>query len=322
MGKQSKPRAGSLQFWPRKRARKVFPRVNWAALKTENILLGFIAYKVGMISVVVKDNTPNSLTKGRNIVIPATILEVPSLKIFSVRFYNKNKVVGEFINNNIEKELKKKIKIPKKNQKDFEKYLEEMKEKGFDDIRIIVYTIMKKTNIKKTPDMIEIAIGKTLEEKINFIKENLTKEIKAIEFFKKGQLVDVRGITKGKGIEGPVKRFGIGLRQHKSEKGRRRPGSLGPWTPKHVTFRTPMAGQLGFFHRIIYNLKILDMGNIGEKDINVKGGFKHYGIIKTDYLIVSGSVMGPPKAPLLITVPLRKTKRQEKKNFEIIKIIK
>jgi len=42
-------------------------------------------------------------------------------------------------------------------------------------------------------------------------------------------MVDSKTFTKGKGFQGPVKRFGISLRSHKSEKVIRGPGSLGPW---------------------------------------------------------------------------------------------
>ena len=55
----NRPRHGSLQYWPRKKAKKVLPRVNWVAIENVNSnssgLLGFIGYKVGMKSVVVKD---------------------------------------------------------------------------------------------------------------------------------------------------------------------------------------------------------------------------------------------------------------------------
>ena len=35
-------------------------------------------------------------------------------------------------------------------------------------------------------------------------------------------IVDVRGLTKGKGTQGPVKRLGLTLRFHKTEKGQRK----------------------------------------------------------------------------------------------------
>jgi len=66
--------------------------------------------------------------------------------------------------------------------------------------------------------LVEIGLTGNLEGKLNFIKENLSKEISVLDFFENGQLVDFRGLTKGKGFQGPVKRFGIKLKFHKSEK--------------------------------------------------------------------------------------------------------
>ena len=65
MPTKKSPRKGSLQFWPRKRAKKFLPRVNWNAINSEKELKGFIGYKVGMVSVSVKDNSPDSRTKGK-----------------------------------------------------------------------------------------------------------------------------------------------------------------------------------------------------------------------------------------------------------------
>ena len=77
---------------------------------------------------------------------------------------------------------------------------------------------------------------------------------------------------------------------------------------------------MGFFSRVVYNNKIIDIADIKEKDINPKGGFKKFGKIKTDYLIVQGSIQGAIKRPLLITVPLRASKKQTKKNYELIEV--
>ena len=128
-------------------------------------------------------------------------------------------------------------------------------------------------------------------------------------------------MTKGKGLVGPVKRFGITLKQHKSEKGVRRPGSLGPWHPARVTFVTPMAGQLGMFSRVIYNLKIVSSGSISEKNINPSSGFKNYGNIKTNYIIVKGSIQGPAKRQILLTPSFRPTKKQIKKKYEFAELL-
>ncbi len=312
MPTRKSPRKGSLQYWPRKRASKFLPSVNWKAIDSEKNFKGFICYKAGMTSAYVKDNTEHSMTKGKGIIAPATILECPQMKIFSVRFYKNDKIAKEVLSEKLDKELKSKVKLPKQNKKFPEKT------ENYDNAKIICYSSVKNTNIKKTPDLIEIGLSGSFEDKMNFIKENLGKEISITDFFEKGELVDIRGLTKGKGLQGPVKRFGITLKQHKSEKGRRRPGSLGPWHPARVTFRAPQAGQLGMFTRIIYNNKILDIGNAKEKP--ELRNIKNFGDIKTDYIVVAGSIQGPAKRQLLITAPLRKTKRQTKKNFELLEL--
>ncbi len=322
MPKKHKPRAGSLQFWPRKRANKILPSVNWKALykkEQENRILGFIGYKIGMLRVLAKDLTPNSLTKGKQIIIPSTLIECPSMKILAIRFYKDNKVVIGILNENIDKELKRKIKISKQ-KKDISAKLSEIEKNldDFDDIRIIVYSVVKQTGIKKTPDIIEIGLGGNISDKFKFIKEHINKEIKIEEFFEKGQIVDVRGVTKAHGFTGPVKRFGIGLKQHKSEKGRRRPGTLGPWRPSRVTFRVAMAGQYGFFTRVHYNFKIIDVGL--AKDLAF--GLPHHHKIKTSYILLRGSIQGPSKRQFLLTAPLRETKKIAKKNFEIVKLLR
>jgi large subunit ribosomal protein L3 len=321
MPKHSKPRAGSLQFWPRKRAGKFLPSVNWKAISnsSNSKLLGFIAYKVGMSSCVIKDNTPDSLTKDKRVAVPATTLEVPPMKIFSVRLYKDGKVMTEILADNLDKELKRKVRLSReKKEREVLKKIDEAKD--YDDIKIIVYSMVKQTGIKKTPDLIEIALGGSLDEKIEFIKEKLNKEILASEILKNIGLIDIRGLTKGRGISGPVKRFGIKLRQHKSEKGVRKVGSIGPWHPARVSFRVPMAGQLGMFSRVHYNIRIILLGKITEKDINPKSGWKKYGRIRTEYIVVQGSVQGPAKRQLLLTLPLRPTKKQEKKNYEFLEL--
>jgi large subunit ribosomal protein L3 len=318
MGKTSRPRRGSLQYWPRKRARKILPSVNWKIVVEKNSnkkLMGFLGYKVGMQSAFVKDNTPDSMTSGKRIAIPVTIIECPPLKIYSVRFYKNGVVANEILGSSLDKELKRIVKVPKS----YSKKIDEIKSE-FDDVKIMVYGVVKKTSIKKRPDMVEIALGGSIEDKMAYIKENIGKEISATSVFKENENVDVRGITKGKGNQGPVKRFGIALRSHKAEKGVRKVGSIGPWHPARVTFRVPMAGQMGMFTRTSYNGKIVSVGKISEKDINPSSGFKHFGKIKTDYVVLRGSIPGPAKRVVAITSPLRITKKQSKKNFELIEL--
>lgn len=309
MAKLSRPRYGSLQFWPRKRAEKAVPRVNWSAVKGQEGFQGILAYKAGMATAIVKDKTDKSMTAGRKISIPVTILEVPHFKIFSVRFYKNGKVTKDVVVSQ-DKELRRVVKVPKNIGK-----LEDVKD--FDDIRVIIYPVLKSA-FKKTPDMAEVAINSS--NKLEFVKQHIGKELSIKELFK-SELVDVRGLTKGKGFQGPVARYGIGLRQHKSEKGVRRPGSLGPWHPAHVTFRIPMAGQLGMFTRVHYNLKPILIGKLGEHGIN-ELSLNHYGKINGEFIILQGSVQGPQKRVILITQAIRPTKKQLKKKYEFVELLR
>jgi large subunit ribosomal protein L3 len=316
MGKIHKPRASSLQFWPRKRTSKILPRVNWKPLEklhSDKKLLGFIAYKVANARILANDLTPDSMTKGKHIIFPVTILEVPPLKILSIRFYKDHQIVTEILSENLDKELKHKLKLPKNKGKK----IEDIKPDHYDNVRILVYSLIKKTDKKKSPDIAELALSGSAQEKLETAKSLLGKEINIQDFFTTNQLVDIHGVTKGYGFSGPVARHGISLRFHKSEKGVRRPGSLGPWHPNRVTFRTPMAGQFGFFKRTHYNIKIIDQGNAQKLPLE----FRNYGKIKTNFIAVYGSVQGPAKRQVILTLPLRETKKTSKRNFEVLKIL-
>ncbi len=313
MSKLSRPRFGSLQFWPRKRASRFLPSVNWGVVPGNN-LLGFIAYKAGMATAFVKDNTPKSMTLGKKLAIPVTILEVPPMKIYSVRFYKNGTVSKEIVFSN-DKELKRIVKTAKTIGN--VSVLDEIKD--FDDVHVILYSIVKEVGVKKTPDMIEAGVGG--KEKLATVKSLIGKEIKLQDFFK-GDLVDVRGLTRGKGLSGPVTRFGISLKQHKSEKGVRKPGSLGPWHPARVTFRVPLSGQLGMFTRLHYNLKVLGTGDAKANKLLEGKLFKNYGAVKSDYIILHGSVQGPAKRQLIITNAMRPTKKQMVEKYELLEVSK
>lgn len=331
MPKEHKPREGSLQFWPRKRAKRILPRVNWKALeeKYENEEvkpLGILGYKVGMESVIVRDERQHSLTKGQEIFMPVSIIEIPPQKILSIRFYKKNMLLSETMLNVVDEYrwIKRKIKAMKKS-KSKEELLKEIEDKAqnADKIRLIVYTKPKMINLKKTPDIAEIGLSGSIEKQLEFVKENIDKDISSIALgstIKQGMLIDVRGVTKAKGLQGPVKRFGIKLKQHKSEKGRRRPGSIGSWNPSKVIMSAPLAGQLGFFTRTEYNKYVIDVANIKEKNINKKGGFWHYGLISGNFLMLKGTVVGPSKRQLILTLPLRPSKSSLKQSYRFVNL--
>jgi large subunit ribosomal protein L3 len=315
MPRLSSPHAGSLQFWPRKRAEKIVSSVNWDPIKGKdnvNSILGFMTYKVGMGTAVVKDNTEHSMTKGKKIAMPVTILEAPNMKVFSVRFYLHNKVEKDIIVST-DKELKRVVRLPK----EVKPFDGEVPAK-YDDIRVVAYSLPNQINLKKAPDIVELAVN--AKNKLEYVKSLIGKEISLTDFLQYS-LVDVRGLTIGKGLVGPVKRFGINLKQHKTEKGVRRPGSLGPWHPARVTFVTPISGQLGMFTRVHYNLNVIASGNAKEKNINKGTGFKAYGNVTGNYLVVKGSVQGPAKRQILVTPSYRPTKHTFKRKLEFQELV-
>ena len=107
MPKKHRPRKGSLQYWPRKRASRIYPKIRSWSDKTK--ILGFAGYKVGMTHIGIIDNS-NSTTKGLLISCPATIIECPPLKSLSLRFYKKTDstltLISEMFAKKINKELK------------------------------------------------------------------------------------------------------------------------------------------------------------------------------------------------------------------------
>ena len=169
----------------------------------------------------------------------------------------------------------------------------------------MAYTQPKLTTIgKKKPDFFELGIGGNVNEKLTYAKEILGKEIKITDVFNEGQFVDSVSITKGKGFQGPVKRFGVMLRHHKSEKSRRNAGSLGPWHG-HRQYRVPKAGQTGFQQRRESNKYIVKIDDDVEA-INSKAGFLRYGVIRNSYVLIKGSLSGSSKRLITLIAPQRK----------------
>ena len=216
------PRKGSMQFWPRKKAKRAYPRVKYFAEEKEPKLLGFAGYKVGMTHILAPDNRKTAMTKEEDIFVPITIIECPPLKIYSVRFYKNKQLKTEIVNPRLNKEISRKTIISKKKSD-----INKIKAEDYDNLKVIVYTQPKLIKLKKKPEMFELAVGGSFEDKLKFVKENMEKEIPVEQVFQEGQQVDIHAITKGKGYQGPVKRFGVAIRQRKSEKTKRGPGSLG-----------------------------------------------------------------------------------------------
>jgi len=214
------PRKGSLQYWPRKRSKRSFTRVRTWNIGKEAKPLGFAGYKVGMTHLVINDNRKTSTTKGMDIFCPATIIECPPLKTASIKFYKNTikglKLISEQFAENFDKEVKRTLILPK-NLKKLDSKEKNNIPTDFDYIRLLVYTMPSLTGIgKKKPEVFEIALGGNKEEQLNYAKSKLGKEINISDVFKEGQQLDIHAVSKGKGVQGPVKRFGISLKNHKT----------------------------------------------------------------------------------------------------------
>jgi len=309
MANLRKPRKGSMGVWPRKRSKRIYPRIrNWTSQKTDKpTVLGFIGYKAGMTHLMGIDTNKTSLTKNEEIRLPVTVIECPPMKIFAARLYKKNPY-GTFVAKDIcfkpSKGLERKLSLSDKFSDVSE--LDKINVDDYADVAAISYTQPSLTGIgKKKPEVIELKISGSLKEKIEFIKSHIDKEIPVDQVFREAQVIDVRAVTKGKGLQGPVKRFGIALKPHKSEKGRRQPGSRGGWkAQQHTMYRTAYSGQMGFHPRVHLHSQIIKISGNSE-EINPRDGFIRYGNVKNTYLLLKGSVPGAKKRPIILTYTIR-----------------
>ncbi len=307
MVKEGKPRRGSLAFYPRKRARRIYPSIKTYSESEKAKLLAFAGYKAGMAQAIVIDNKKGSPTFGQEISIPVTIIDCPPLKIVGIRAYEKTKkgfeVFTEAWVKDLPKDLERKTKVKPKeeNLKKIEDNLEK-----FSKLRLLVCTQPRLSGLKKKkPEIFEVEIGgKSSKEKFEFAKGLLGKEINVKDFVREGEFVDVIAVTKGKGFTGPVKRFGVKIQVRHAKKKLRHIGTLGPETPARVRWTVPQAGQLGFQTRTELNKRILKIGESG-KEVTPKGGFKGYGIVSSNYLVIEGSVPGPKKRLIMLRYAVR-----------------
>lgn len=156
--------------------------------------------------------------------------------------------------------------------------------------------VAKKTEEKDGYNAIVVSFGEIKEKNVNKpqkgifakagvpVKRNL-KEIKVdnvdeyeigkeidLTVFEDGDSVDVRGVSKGKGFQGNIKRHG----QHRGPSSHgsnyhRRPGSMGATsTPGRVFKGKKLPGHMGAVNRAVLNLKVVKV-DADKKAILVKG---------------------------------------------------
>ena len=113
-------------------------------------------------------------------------------------------------------------------------------------------------------------------------------QIIGVDTFSEGEIVDVSGISKGKGFQGVIKRhnqsrgpMGHGSQYHRGV------GSLGTMLPMHVLKGKKMPGHMGNVKRTIQNLEFVSI----DKENNI--------------ILIKGNVPGPKQSLVIIRTAVK-----------------
>lgn len=196
-----------------------------------------------------------------------------------------------------------------------DKDIEELKSTS-DIIRVLVHSQVEKIKSigQKKAHVAEIQInGGSIADKVDYALAKFEQEINISEVFGKNEMIDTIGVTKGKGFQGVIKRWGVRKLPRKTNKGTRKVACIGAWHPSRVMYSVARAGQLGYHRRTQIIKAVYAIGNgkspvttdfdLTSKTINPMGGFVRYGNVQNDYVMVKGPVSGPVKR----VVTLRKS---------------
>merc|ERR1711865_67426 len=185
-------------------------------------------------------------------------------------------------------------------------------------VRVLCATnVNDKRNFRqKKAHIMEIQVnGGSVEDKVKWAVDHFEKTVKVSEVFNKDEMIDTISITRGKGTQGVIKRFGVTRLPRKTHRGLRKIACIGAWHPSAVKWTVGRVGNLGYYHRTQLNQKIYKvgagaMGGVDNnasteydphtKNITPLGGFPHYGIVNDDFLLLKGAVMGPRKRQITI----------------------
>lgn len=299
----------------------------WPQLVTEkSSLLGFAGFKAGGIHILTVDDREKTPNFGKQLLNAATVIATPPIKIIGIRGYTRDLYGQHAIFDVYAKDLPKELsrKFDAKSTDDGISKAESLLESASDVMAIVAISPNSIGLGQKVPFVFEVAVsGKDPRSQYDYVKSLLGREIRNTDVFQIGQNIDVFGITRGKGIEGPITRFGVKRKQHKSRKSVRAVGTLGPISPAVVMYTVARQGQRGFHQRTEYNKRVLIISNTdkdAQNSINPPGGFKHFGLVKGDYIVVRGSVPGVPKRLVKMRQPIRGVSKKvlEPKVLEVV----
>jgi large subunit ribosomal protein L3 len=147
----------------------------------------------------------------------------------------------------------------------------------------------KKANVEPTRILQEVRLDKV--EKPYEVGQSLT-----VELFTPGEIVDVVGVTKGRGFQGGVKRHGwLGGEATHGSMFHRAPGSIGASSdPSRVWPGHKLPGRMGGVQRTTLNVSVVRV--LPEQNL----------------LLIRGSVPGANGALVLVRKSIKTTKAQQK----------
>jgi len=338
------PRHGNLGFLPRKRAAKhrgrvrSFPKDD--ASKAPH-LTAFLGYKAGMTHVVREYEGAKAVKKEACEAV--TIIECPPMIVCGVVGYIETPrglrtlctVWAKTLSDEVKRRFYKRwfkakhkafTSYAKKYDENHKKQLERMK-KYCTVIRLLAATQMKLVHLgQKKANIAEIQInGGSVADKVDFAYEKFEKQIKVGDLFKTDDRCDIIGVTRGHGVQGVTARFGTRRLPRKTHKGLRKVACIGAWHPPRVSWTVARAGQCGYHHRTEANKRIYRVGlaeniaksgmteaDLTEKSINPMGGFAHYGVVRNDWVMIHGCVMGAKKRVLTLRKQMAKPNPNDK----------
>jgi large subunit ribosomal protein L3e len=289
-----------------------------------------MGFKAGMTHIVRDVEKPGSKLHKKEVVEAVTVIETPPITVVGLVGYVETPhglrslatVWASHLSDDVKRRFYKNWYRSKKKAftKYALKYKPEHKAKTIDVdlarikkycsiVRVIAHTQTRKVKLgQKKAQIAEIQVnGGTVAQKVDFSVKLFETNISVAEIFNENEMIDIVGISKGKGYEGVTTRWGTTRLPRKTHKGLRKVGCIGAWHPSRVQWSVPRAGQNGFHHRTETNKKIYRVGkgddtksastalDLTEKKITPLGGFPHYGIVNEDFLIVKGCTIGTKK---------------------------
>jgi len=332
--KFERPRHGSLGILPRQRARRFRGKVKSFHTDDQSKvphLTAFMAYKAGMTHILRDVDKPGSKAHKKEVVEAVTVLEAPPIRVVGVVGYVETPqglralttVWAEHLNDEVRRRFYKNWYKSKK--KAFSRYVKKYadSQKEIDSelsrikqycqvVRVIAHTQIRKVKIgQKKAHMMEIQVnGGSVDDKVSFATGLFEKEVPIDAVFAQNEMLDVIGVSKGHGYDGVITRWGCTRLPRKSHRGLRKVACIGAWHPAKVQWSVPRAGQNGYHHRTEMNKKVYKIGkgiaggevnnattefDLTEKSINPVGGWPHYGLVREDYIMLKGCIIGPKK---------------------------